>query len=150
MSRVIYLDKGQATLLDDEDYIYLNRFKWYAQRQDIKYKETYYAVSTVPINGKQFSIHRLILKPRENMQVDHINGNTLDNRKENLRIVTRRENARNRHHKKSSKYTGVSWNTEKEKWVAAIFINNKQKFLGRFDDEYEAHLRYEKEVEKLT
>ena len=81
--------------------------------------------------------------------IDHINDNQLDNRIENLQIVTQRFNARKTQGKYSSQYKGVSWNKEKNKWVTKIHINKKSKFLGLFENEYDAHLAYQNALKNL-
>lgn len=92
-------------------------------------------------NGQTaISMHRVIMNTPKGMETDHINGNGLDNRRENLRIVTRRENQQNRHGFKTSKYPGVS--KVKNRWTAHIHINKKQNYLGSFKDEEKAARRY--------
>lgn len=81
------------------------------------------------------------------MIVDHINGNTLDNRKSNLRICNIRQNVINRNvskSKKSSKYLGVFWNTKNKNWYSRITVNRKQYHLGSFKTEKDAARAYNK------
>ena len=75
--------------------------------------------------------------------VDHINNDPLDNRVENLQIVTHRYNTSKDRKNKTSKYTGVSWHKENKKWEVRIRINGIKLYLGQFKDEYQAHLVYE-------
>ena len=75
--------------------------------------------------------------------VDHINDNKLDNRVENLQIVTQRENAFKTQGKYSSQYKGVCWEKKRNKWKSQININRKINYLGLFINEYEAHLAYQ-------
>ena len=73
--------------------------------------------------------------------VDHINGDTFDNRKSNLRIVADSNNSKNRKSKNSnntSGYRNVSWSKRDRKWVVQMQIDKKHKTLGRFDDVHEA------------
>jgi uncharacterized protein YebE (UPF0316 family) len=81
--------------------------------------------------------------------VDHINNNTLDNRIENLQLITQRENASKYFltKKKSSQYTGVFWHKQINKWQAQIGIDGKRIHLGIFNHEHEAHLAYQKALE---
>ncbi len=81
--------------------------------------------------------------------VDHINNDKLDNRVENLRIITQRENANRKHLKSTSKYTGVCFDATNKKWKAAIRINGKQTHLGLFTEEYDAYLAYQNKLNSL-
>ena len=78
--------------------------------------------------------------------VDHINDDKLDNRLENLQIVTQRYNSRKTQGKYSSKYKGVSWSKNGNKWRAQIEINNKLLHLGLFNCELKAKLAYDKKL----
>jgi hypothetical protein len=78
--------------------------------------------------------------------VDHINDDKLDNRIENLQIVTQRYNSRKTQGKYSSKYKGVSWSKNANKWRAQIQINNKLLHLGLFKCELKAKLAYDKRL----
>lgn len=92
------------------------------------------------INGQRTYLHRRIMNAPEGMQVDHINGNRLDNRRCNLRLVTSRQNCMNNggQKHKTSKYVGVCWFPDCSKWRAVIVYNRKQYHLGLFDSEEEA------------
>lgn len=81
--------------------------------------------------------------------VNHKDFDRFNNNKNNLEIVTQRENANQKHMKSSSKYTGVSWMKNSNKWVSIIVVNRKNKYLGMFENEYEAHLAYEKALEEV-
>ena len=89
-----------------------------------------------------------------NIVIDHINENKLDNRVDNLQLVTNRFNVAKSYKNKntSSKYVGVSWDSWSNKWKASIRLNDgsKLKHLGRFKNEYEAHLAYQKELRMTT
>jgi hypothetical protein len=140
--REIPLTQGKVALVDDGDYLELNKHKWRAQKDG----GTYYAVrwfdSTNDEKRTLILMHRVILNPPEDMETDHINGNGLDNRRTNLRIVTHRENLQNIHIEKSSKYPGVTWHKKTEKWMARIKINGHHRYLGCFVDELEAANTY--------
>jgi len=81
-----------------------------------------------------------------NYHVDHVNGNGLDNRRRNLRIVSVGQNSMNRRHKAHgySKYKGVSFRKDNGKWVAQIKINGVLTHLGQFGSEEEAAVEYDK------
>ena len=82
--------------------------------------------------------------------VNHKNFNKLDNRVENLEIVSNRENSNHKHIKSSSSYTGVHWDSRKKKWTSTIYINNKKVFLGLFTDELKASDMYEKALKNIS
>ena len=85
-------------------------------------------------------LHRIITNAPKGYEVDHIDRNTLNNRRENLRICTRQENSRNKTKQRNntSGYKGVSWDKAKKKWRAFISVDKKQIFLGRYDNIEEA------------
>jgi len=134
----IQLTKGCIALVDDDDYEYLNQFKW---RLADTNQWTKYAQTAIKINGKYktFLMHRMIMNPLKNLQVDHINHNGLDNTKNNLRICTRSENCR--HFRRMIKFNDFGFKGIKFKdngWEAEIRINGKQKYLGRSKNPIEA------------
>jgi len=90
-----------------------------------------------------------IAKPGE--IVDHINGDTLDNRKQNLRIATPLQNARNKKRAKNntSGFKGVEWDPRRSKWRAAIVVQGRRRHLGHFDDAREASKRYEEAAKNI-
>ena len=105
---------------------------------------------------KTFKVHKLVAMAFLNhvpcgykLVVDHINDNPKDNRVENLQIVTQRENAFKSQGKYSSQYKGVLWDKERNKWQAKIYVNGKTKYLGRFDSEYQAHLKYQEALNNM-
>lgn len=81
--------------------------------------------------------------------VNHINFNKLDNRVENLEVITQRENSNQKHLKSTSKYTGVSWHKKDKKWQSLIMINGKLKYLGSYICETKANIIYEIELNKI-
>lgn len=148
--KTIQLTKGMKTIVDDEDYNRLNSHQWY-------YTSHGYAKS-----DKLDYMHRFILNAPVNMEVDHINGNRFDNRKCNLRLVSKDENLRNTSKRKHStnKYKGVrvkEINFRKKPYYATITINKKKIHLGYFKTEIEAAwcydvaaLKYHGEFAKLN
>jgi hypothetical protein len=99
---------------------------------------------------KQIILHRFLVDCPEGMYVDHINGNTLDCRRDNLRICTPAENSRNYPKPKTntSGYKGVHYDKKSSKWRACIGFNNKLIHLGFFTDIEEAHNAYVKASKK--
>lgn len=146
MSKIITSMRGHRIVVDDEDFEYLNSFTWRVVRSGIRGKR--YARQ----NKTGLSLARILMKPTRNMIVDHINHNTLDNRKENLRLCSRTENNRNRLKTKkkcSSKYKGVCRNKLANKWGSYIGYRKKMRFLGYYDSEKEAAQAYDKKAKEL-
>lgn len=161
MNKIIELTQGQVAIVDDQDFEFLKQFKWIAS-YDKKLKG-YYAVRNKHIgtfNGKQkkkaVQMHREIMELRLNRKldklelIDHVNHNPLDNRYENLRIVSNRQNQQNRKDCTSSKFSGVYWEKQCGKWKAQIQLNGKRKHLGLFSDEREAAKAYEKACREMV
>lgn len=91
-------------------------------------------------DGRLYELHRLIVNAKPGEYVDHINGNTLDNRSINLRVCTNAANIRNggiRINNKSG-FNGVHWDLQRSRWVAKIKVNYRSIFLGRFNTIQEA------------
>ena len=135
----ILLTKGKYALVDNEDFDWLNQWKWsfdgrYVQRVS---------------KGKHIRMHRLIMNfPIED--IDHINRNKLDNRRKNLRTVTRTLNLFNKpkQSNNTSGFKGVSWYKRDKRWVAFISKDYKRINLGYFTDAFKASLA-RKEAEKI-
>lgn len=134
----IAISQGKIALVDDDDFQYISSFKWAV----CKSCKTFYAIRYARnARGHQTSIsmHRTIMTPPIGMEIDHINGDGLDNRKENLRFVTHRENMQNYHKPdKTSKFPGVTWDKRDKKWIARIRVGKKRFTLGYFDIEIDA------------
>lgn len=145
MSRTIPLTQGYEAIVDDEDYATLSAHKWCIQQYKDKNRSTkVYAKRSY--NSKQVTMHRFILSPPKGVSVDHINGNGLDNRRENLRLSTKQQNAANRPKDRvknaTSKYKGVYFNKATNKWIARIHVDGKGIHLGSFLDEKQAAAVY--------
>lgn len=142
--KAIKLTQGKYAIVDDIDFSWLNQWKWY-------FGNSGYAMRKPWNKGenKAFLMHRVIMNPKNDEQVDHINRNRLDNRRENLRIVTPHQQRFNMSKPKNntSGYKGVSWSEERKKWVAQIQINGKNVPLGRYIDIAEA-INARKEAER--
>jgi len=143
----VSLTKGKVAIVDDEDYDYLNRFSWYVLgHPTMEYAARYGGCKP---NGQTIHIrmHRELMAAPSGIEVDHINGNRLDNRNSNLRLATRKENGRNR--KKNaislySTYKGVTFHKRDCRWQAIIVVSGKHIYLGQFKTEQEAALAYNK------
>jgi hypothetical protein len=147
----IPLNHGFKTLVDDEDYDELMKYKWRAYTT----KGLVYVSRTVVLeSGKQHSVlmHRMIANTPEGMQTDHINRNPLDNRKCNLRVCDYATNMQNRHKRAGarSKYYGVFYNPPGRKhWTPHIRFNGVVFNLGYFDTEEEAAKAYDTKAREL-
>jgi hypothetical protein len=165
----IKLSGDDVTVVDDEDYDWLMKYSWHSVKHDKELKRnrlrrriearTTYRVD-LPDGRYSFcpvSMHRLIMNAKPGDVVDHINGNPLDNRKENLRLVTNQQNSWNSRGAKtfngkptSSRFKGVYKKICKyrgepryEYWVAKIGYNGREYTVGHFNDEVEAACMYD-------
>jgi len=103
-------------------------------------------------NDKRGKLHKVIMPSSgQKEDIDHVNGDRMDNRKENLRPCTRAQNNMNKHGNKrnTSGYKGVSWCKRDRKWVANIFYNRKHIFLGRFKNIHDAARAYNAKATEL-
>lgn len=136
--KVIPLTQNKVAWVDDRDYERVMIHKWcLAKRGRLNYAAS-------RIDGKLTMLHRFILNPPSGYDTDHIDGNGLDDRRENLRNCTRQENSRNQQPQLncSSRYKGVYLNNQKTKWCAEIKVDGKYEHLGSFDNEDDAALAY--------
>lgn len=150
MSKEIQLTRGYVTIVDDEDYEELSSHKWCFMgdaRHPIacrrrRHTKTKSGEKDPPgFSDERIYMSRWIMKvdnkSHKEIAVDHINGNSLDNRRENLRLCAQSENLRNRRFKKSrSGLTGVHWSASQQKWVARLH-------LGFFDSKEDAKAFYD-------
>lgn len=142
----IKLTNGKVALIDDEDLMLVSGYNWFAHSDGYRY----YASANITINGKRktLKMHRLIMGNPYGKEIDHINHNGLYNRKENLRIVTHRENMINMDRKNKHGYVGVK--KHRERFMAYCYKNGKATYLGIFKTPKEAHERYLKEINNLV
>lgn len=145
---VISLTQGKIAIVDDEDYPELSKYKWCAGFFDGRWYALRYSKEGYRYNknhGKLVSMHRHIMKAKKGKQIDHKDGDGLNNQKFNLRFSTQQQNVFNQRStgRGTSKYKGVSWNKESEKWYASIKHNGKSKNLGLYDNEIEAAKAYD-------
>lgn len=132
----IKLTRGKSALVDENLLVVLNNFKWQCTADG-------YASAT--IKSKFTSMHRFILGAEKGTLVDHINGDKLDNRRENLRIVTRSRNAQNiKKIYSTTGYKGVCWDAKWNKFRSDIKVNGKRKGLGGYVDPVDAARAYDK------
>jgi len=134
--RRIPLGRGKYAYVDAADYEWLNQWKWhlfngYAMRCE---------------RGKRIFMHRAIMRAPKGKIVDHADGNKRNNYRANLRICTRRDNARNMAKQAggSSRFKGVSFDKQSGKWRATIGFEGQCTHLGYFDGEVEAARTYDR------
>jgi hypothetical protein len=145
--KYIKLTQDKQTMVNDEDFEHLSKYKWYFKRQGYAVRNTEY------IRGQARGcvwMHREIMNTPPGFETDHINGNKLDNRRSNLRIVTKSQNQWNRKKQSgSSKYKGVYWNKANRRWHVQLQMNKKKIWLGYYETETEARKAYEAGVGKF-
>lgn len=158
---LIKLSHGLFAKIDDKDFEKVSQFEWFAYRiagmgQSGKtYLYGFKPGRKVKKEGEKYPsgkqkyqrvwLYNFLMEPSEGMIVDHINGDPLDNRRSNLRIITQKQNVLNRGKRvngKTSKFLGVSKNVEKKKFIASIKILGKSLYLGSYSNEEDAAKAY--------
>lgn len=116
---------NEKFFFDLEDYDKIKNYCWYISKQGYVCNRT---------NRDAILLHRLIMEPQEELEVDHINHNKIDNRKENLRNCSSSENNMNKdlQTNNTSGHAGVYWHKQNEKWCSEIRVKNKKIYLGSF------------------
>ncbi|MGD0551094.1 MAG: AP2 domain-containing protein [Sedimentisphaerales bacterium] len=147
--RKIFLGEGEFTILDVQDYYRYCAFKWIMGGQG----STVYAVRSTKIGAKITTrrLHREIMNAPKGLLVDHENGDTLDNRRANLRLATHFQNTCNRRKTKSktaSRFVGLCWEKTSSRWVTHIQVHGKKIYLGRFKSEIDAAKAYDEAAKK--
>jgi len=147
--RRIYIGEGEWTIVEPEDYYRLRDFKWHISGNG----SNYYAARHIkagPWRTKMVLLQREIMNAPRGLVVDHRNGNTLDNRRANLRLATHSQNSCNKRKraKTSSRFIGVCFEKRRQCWVAQIESKMRKKWLGYFDDEIEAAKAYDAAAKK--
>ena len=90
-------------------------------------------------------LHRWLLDAQPGQLVDHIDGNKLNNRRSNLRLVTRSQNQANRRHNRTSRsrYKGVTWHKRRKRWMARIQVRGRRITIGYYADALQAAYEYD-------
>jgi hypothetical protein len=144
-ARWIPLTRGKFALVDEADYVWLSQRKWCAHKQ-IRKGVVYWYVIAATKKPKPY-MHRLIVGASRGQLVDHKNGDGLDNRRENLRVATRAQNAMNRQPTRG-RVVAKGVNQVGERWYAAITVRGRRKHLGSFASERAAAQAYDDAAKK--
>jgi hypothetical protein len=149
MTRYLELPRSHRTLLDAKWFDMLHFLDWSLDAS----KGRLYAFRVARVNGRQVreSMHRVIMDAKPGQEVDHINGDGLDNREANLRFCTHQENDRNtkKYRNSTSLYKGVSWHQSSGRWQAQIKIDGRTQYLGVHPTQAAAALVYNEAAERL-
>lgn len=140
MKRIWIKSVHKYILVDNKDFKYVNQYTWHLSRG--------YATSRV--KNTPTRLHRFLLNPKKNELTDHINRNKLDNRRQNLRISTHKQNMSNRikQSNNSSGYKGVRFLRDCDKWSARISKDGRIN-LGIFRSKIQAARAYDKAALKI-
>lgn len=142
----VTLTKGYEAIIDAADAVMVGKYNWHARVQ----KRTVYAArNSRSSDGSPLQcimLHRAIMRPPDHMQVDHISGDGLDCRRSNLRLATPTQNCRNARKRLDNKsgFKGVSWHSQRKKWVSQISDGSRRLHLGLFETPEEAHEAYKR------
>lgn len=141
---LLELTRGAKTVLYQCDLRFVYMYNWY-------YSTRGYAETNCRATRKNLKMHRLIMQPPTGMVIDHINSDPLDNRRDNLRICTQTENARNSKHQQRTKsgLRGVYWSNKDRKWTARINTGGKFRSLGYFNNKIDAAVAFDTAAREL-
>lgn len=146
----IELTQGKKALVDDADLWKIMPYHWYAARGSDGRWYAWGRPRTGRRNWTRIKMHRLLLDAPKAAMVDHLNGDGLDNRRDNLRLCTNEQNQQNSGARKgSSRFKGVSWNARKRKWRVAFRALGQFYYVGYFSDETEAARAYDEAILKI-
>lgn len=143
--RTIPLSNGGEAIVDAADYDWLSRWKWKRHRNG-------YVCRSSPGGKRLILMHRQIMDAPRGIEVDHHNGNRLDNRRANLRTATHAQNGHNKpkQSNNTSGFKGVSWDGGRNQWRASIKADGRHRTLGRFDRIEDAVACYQQAERELA
>lgn len=137
-------------MVDDADYDAVMQFKWYAHKDQTGDRFVARRNIKKPDGKRGYQFLHQFLMPGID-RVDHRDGNSLNDQRENLRPATARQNSQGFRKKRrgvTSEFRGVSWYKKYAKWVAEIEVDGNRVFLGYFKEEVDAALAYDKAARK--
>jgi len=144
LKRIWLRNKKKYAIIDDEDFEIVSQYRWC--------RNSRYALTTIYRGKKKKTVllmHRFLLNAPKHLEVDHINHNGLDNRRANLRLVTKSQNHQNKRgsFRPHCKYKGIYWHTGNKRWIARL-KGKLHKHLGSFKNKKEAAKAYDKAAKK--
>lgn len=148
--KIIKLSNGGDCIVDDEDFDFLNKWKWYRHNNGYAFRCTTKYLGggrkNRKIKSSSMRMHRVIMNAPIGLDVDHVNKNRLDNRRCNLRICSRSQNLCHSimHNNNTSGYRGVSYYKSRNKFEAYVDFGKKRKKIGYFDSAIDAAIARDK------
>lgn len=149
--KTIELTQGKVTLVDDDVYEWASKLKWHVRKHKRRWNA---ARNSLQVDGPRQTLllHREILRPADDQEVDHINGDSLDNRRANLRSVSHQQNTsafQRQRPNKTSKFRGVNWDKKVDAWRAQICCRGNKIALGFSTSEETAAKLYDTYARKF-
>ena len=137
----VFAKNGERAIISDEDYPEIARHTWWTSAKRSSNGGFYFFTQ---VKGKTIYMHRMVMQATRGVEVDHINGDASDNRRDNLRLATRAQNCVNRtDYKPASGYRGVYRQPSGKSWAVKISVGGKFIRGGNFTDKTEAAERYD-------
>jgi hypothetical protein len=144
----IKLTQNKIALIDDEDFETINQYKWFT----LKTRTVFYAVrhDSKAERYKLIYMHRFLSNVSPSKEVDHIDGNGLNNQKNNLRVCDGKQNQMNCkiYTNNKSGFKGVHLKKNTNKWIAQIYLNRRKHYIGLFFTKIEAACAYDAAAKK--
>lgn len=146
MAQRIPLSQGAHAVVSDEDYARVSAHKWSLDKNGYAVRKVVVVAADKERRQRKILLHRFILAAPKGLDVDHVNGDPLDNRRDNIRLATRSQNMANSGPRANgrSPYKGVSWHKRDRRWCASIMVVGHKRHLGNFDSERAAALAYDR------